>query len=157
MAKYHDVTFRPFDPADQAATRRLILAGLADHFGTLDESRNPDLDDIAGNYVNKINQFVVAQRNGEIVGCGALITESPGIGRMVRLSVARQERGRGIGRALVHHLVAAARARGDRRIVVETNDDWHDAIGLYRAYGFVQYDHRDGEVHLALELPDTSD
>jgi len=148
----HGVTIRPFAPNDQDAARRLVLAGLGDHFGAIDETRNPDLDDIAATYVLPGHLFVVAERDGRVVGTGALVTEEPGVGRLVRMSVDRAERGRGIGRALVRHLIEAARSRGHRRLVVETNDDWHDAIGLYLACGFTEEDRRDGEVHFALEL-----
>lgn len=146
------IVIRPFTTHDQTSTRALILAGLSDHFGTLDERLNPDLNNIAANYVCSGSQFIVAELGSEIVGSGALITETPGTGRIVRMSVARHHRGRGIGRALVNHLLDAARARGDRRVVVETTDDWADAIGLYRACGFTQFDHRDGDIHLCLEL-----
>jgi GNAT superfamily N-acetyltransferase len=146
------LVIRPFTTSDQAATRSLILAGLADHFGTLDERLNPDLNDIAATYLCTGSQFIVAELDGEIVGLGALITESSDTGRIVRMSVARHHRGRGIGRTLVKHLLDAARARGDQRVVVETTDDWSDAIGLYHACGFTQFDHRDGDIHLAIDL-----
>ena len=35
-----------FEPSDQAAARRLILDGLAERWGVLDESLNPDLNEI---------------------------------------------------------------------------------------------------------------
>jgi GNAT superfamily N-acetyltransferase len=147
-----NVTIRPFVPADQHAVRRLVLAGLGDHFGAIDETLNPDLDDIRRHYGNPGDRFVVAERDGVIVGAGALITENPGVGRLVRMSVSRAERGRGIGRRLVHHLADAARDRGDARLLIETNDDWTDAIALYRSCGFVEFDRRDGDIHMALEL-----
>ena len=146
------VTIRPFATGDQEAARRLVLAGLADHFGEIDETRNPDLHDIAAHYLQPGHLVVLAERDGKVVGTGALINEEPGVGRLVRMSVDRRHRGHGIGRALVGHLVEAARARGYRRLLVETNDDWTDAIGLYVACGFVEEDRRDGEVHLALVL-----
>ena len=34
---------RAFEPRDQAAARQLILAGLGEHFGWIDETCNPDL------------------------------------------------------------------------------------------------------------------
>src|SRR5215213_8784833 len=84
---------RPFTVADQPPTRALILAGLADHFGVLDETMNPDLDDIAANYLRPGSTFVVADLATEIVGCGALVTDAPGTGRLVRMSVSRTHRG----------------------------------------------------------------
>jgi ribosomal protein S18 acetylase RimI-like enzyme len=146
------LTIRDFAPTDQVATRRLVLAGLGDHFGVIDETMNPDLDDIATHYLAPGHRFVLAERDGTLVGTGALIEESPGTGRLVRMSVDRAHRGRGIGRALVNHLLAAARARGYRRVVVETNDDWWDAIALYRACGFTEFDRHDGEIHMWLDL-----
>ena len=147
-----EVTIRPFTAGDQDAARRLVLAGLGEHLGVIDETRNPDLDDIAAHYIRPGHLFVLAERDGRVVGTGALVEEGPGIGRLVRMSVDRAERGRGIGRALVRYLIEAARARGHRRLLVETNDDWHDAIGLYRACGFVEEARRDGEVHFSLAL-----
>jgi hypothetical protein len=42
-----DLTISPFHPADQAAARTLILAGLQERWGHLDPRYNADLDDIA--------------------------------------------------------------------------------------------------------------
>ncbi|MGH2558504.1 MAG: GNAT family N-acetyltransferase [Thermomicrobiales bacterium] len=146
------ITLRPFAPRDQAAARRLILAGLGDHFGVIDETMNPDLDDIQRHYVDPGHLVVVAERDGALVGAGALIAEAPRTGRLVRMSVDRTCRGQGLGRRLVAHLIAAARARGYTRLLVETNDDWPDAIGLYRACGFVEEARRDGEIHMVMAL-----
>jgi ribosomal protein S18 acetylase RimI-like enzyme len=146
------ITIRDFAPPDQTAARRLVLTGLGDHFGVIDETRNPDLDDIATHYLAPGHRFVLAELHGTLVGTGALIEESPDTGRLVRMSVDRAYRGQGIGRALVHHLLAEARSRGYQRVVIETNDDWWDAIALYRACGFTEFDRRDGDVHMALDL-----
>lgn len=146
-------TVRPFAPADQTATRRLILDGLADHFGVLDETLNRDLDDIAATYLERGAVVVVAEEGDALVATGTLIpTEEPGVSRMVRVSVRRDRRGRGLGRVIVAHLVEAARQRGDRRILVETTRDWADAVGLYLACGFVEAGTDATDVHLALDL-----
>jgi ribosomal protein S18 acetylase RimI-like enzyme len=151
------VTIRRFRPADQAAVRRLVLAGLGDHFGTIDETLNPDLDDIQRAYVDRGSLVALAELDDALVGAGTLIEESPGVGRLVRMSVAKHNRGRGIGKQLVRHLLDAARERGYHRIVVETTEDWEDAIALYRACGFETEGFRDGDIHMALVLtPETT-
>src|SRR5690242_11084261 len=104
------LVIRPFIRADQAAARRLILDGLAEHFGWLDATLNPDLDDIWAHYVANGALFVVAEIDGVPVGTGALVPEGTG-GRLVRISVAPAQRRRGVGRAVVDDLVRAARAR----------------------------------------------
>lgn len=146
------VRLRPFAAADQDAVRRPILAGLGDRFGVVDASRNPDLDDIAAAYPAPGAFVVVAEVGAEIVGSGILIDEAAGVGRLVRMSVAGHHRRRGIGRALVAHLVERARERGHRRLLLETKADWFDAIRLYESCGFVAFDRKDGDLHLALDL-----
>jgi len=42
-----EVVIRPLQARDQAAARRLILDGLRQRCGELDETKNPDLDAIA--------------------------------------------------------------------------------------------------------------
>lgn len=66
---------RPFEPRDQDAVRRPILTGLGEHFGWIDETRNPDLDDITAHYTELGHIFVVAEINGELVGVTTLKTE----------------------------------------------------------------------------------
>jgi ribosomal protein S18 acetylase RimI-like enzyme len=146
------VSLRPFTPADQAAARQLILSGLGEHFGYIDETKNPDVDDIKAHYLEQGHLFVVAESGAALAGTGALITEAAEIGRIVRMSVARQYRRQGIGRMIVAHLIEMARQRGLRKILVETNLDWDDAIGLYKRCGFSEYGRDDESVHLCLEL-----
>lgn len=147
-----ETVIRPFTPADQPAVRALILAGLADHFGELDPAFNHDLDDIAATYVAAGAVVIVAELDNEIVGTGTLIQVEPGVSHLIRMSVDRQIRGRGLGKRLVNHLIELARARGDHRVLVETNDDWTDAIALYRACGFSDERVTDGEIHFARDL-----
>ena len=57
-------------------------------------------------------------RFGLAVGTGRLLHEAPGQARIGRLAVLAALRGAGIGAALVRTLAAAARARGDREVVL---------------------------------------
>lgn len=144
---------RPFTSADQSAACALILEGLGERFGFVDETRNPDLDDIAARYLALGHAFLVAELAGEIVGTGGLIFEPDGVGcQLVRVSVRRDLRRQGIARAIVEALLARARERGQQRVWVETDVPWHDAIALYERTGFSAYERRDGLVFLALRL-----
>jgi ribosomal protein S18 acetylase RimI-like enzyme len=142
---------RPFTPTDQDAARALILEGLREHWGWLDPSLNPDLDDIAASYIAPGHVFLLAESERALVGTGALIIAGDS-GQIVRVSVSPRWRRHGIGRALVIALLDAARVRGLIRVWMETNNDWHDAIGLYRRCGFQEYDRREGCVFMALDL-----
>lgn len=89
--------------------------------------------------------FVVARRDGQPIGCGALrrLTDADvvaqlgtDVGELKRMFVAREGRGQGIGRALLAQLESEARALGLSRIVLETGIRQHEALALYRRAGY---------------------
>lgn len=89
--------------------------------------------------------FLVARLDGRPIGCGAvrrlrdaaLVREvGADVGEVKRMYVAREGRGRGIGRALLARLEGEARALGLTRLVLETGIRQPEAIRLYRGTGF---------------------
>jgi putative acetyltransferase len=80
--------------------------------------------------------FLIARRDGKPVGCGAVRTIEPGTGELKRMYVAPEERGKGVGRALLSALESQARALGLTRLVLETGIRQDAAIALYRSAGF---------------------
>jgi GNAT superfamily N-acetyltransferase len=146
------LTIRSFEPRDQDAARQLILTGLGEHFGWIDETCNPDLDDIMASYIKQGYALVVAEIGAELVGTGGLVTECEGVGRIVRMSVGRMHRRKGIGRALIAHLLYVARQRGFSQVLVSTDLGWEDAAGLYKHCGFTEYSHDDVGIHFSLSL-----
>ncbi len=147
-----ELCIRSFEVGDQEQARWLILEGLGEHFGYIDETLNPDLDAILYNYLRAGHVFVVACMGREVVGTGALLSHDEGISELVRISTRKDYRRRGIGQAIVTSLVNVARQRGDRRIIVKTNASWHDAIHLYKRLGFVEYERTAPGVGLELLL-----
>ena len=146
------LVLRQFAPKDARAMRQLVLAGLGDHFGVIDETMNPDLDDITGVYHDAGSYVVIAEDRGEIVGCGILIAENPETGRLVRMSVRSDQRGKGLGKRLVRSLLEEARARGQQHVVCETTEDWEDAKALYRSCGFTEIGQWGGDAHFSIDL-----
>jgi len=67
--------------------------------------------------------------DGKAVGTGRLLPD----GHIGRMAVLKELRGRGAGRALLRALIGAARGRGDRDVVL--NSQVH-ALGFYGAEGF---------------------
>jgi GNAT superfamily N-acetyltransferase len=80
--------------------------------------------------------FLVASLWGEPVGCGGLKLPSREPAEIKRMWVAESARGLGIGRRLLSSLEEEARARGKRRIRLDTNKHLHEAIAMYRAAGY---------------------
>lgn len=140
----------PFSPADQDEARRLILAGLAEHWAELDPTLNPDLNNIAATY--GAAYFLTARLGGELVGTGALVPRSAIEAEIVRMSVAAALRRRGLGRLLLEALLQQARAAGFRRVILETTAAWSEVVAFYLRCGFRITHYQDGDVYFAMEL-----
>jgi putative acetyltransferase len=76
--------------------------------------------------------------DGELLGVAALKRLDDEHAEIKSMHTAEAARGRGIGRALVEHLVAVARDRGCRRVSLETGAGpaFAPARGLYANAGF---------------------
>jgi len=143
---------RSFQKADQTEVRRLVLDGLSEHFSQIDESLNLELQDIEGNYIHQGHLFIVAKYEEVLVGTGALLSLDDSSGQIVRVSVAAERRRQGIGEAIISRLLAFARERGYRRLFVETNLDWDNAIAFYRRLGFRPFTSDDVSLYMGLNL-----
>jgi GNAT superfamily N-acetyltransferase len=134
--------------ATQEQAKKIILDGLAERFGFLDTTLNPDLNNIVANYIHVGNTFVVGLWNGTPVCTGALIREGETTARIARMSVAKELRRRGFAKRILEELVHKAKRSGYTRLVLETNRSWYDAIVFYKSSGFVEYDLDDTRIHM---------
>ncbi len=75
--------------------------------------------------------FLVAEHEGEIVGCGALTELGPGLGEVRSLAVRADQAGHGIGRQIVEALLAQASERGFVEILALTR-----RVPFFEALGF---------------------
>jgi putative acetyltransferase len=81
--------------------------------------------------------FLVARLAGDAVGCGAVVVDGREA-ELKRMFVPASQRGRGFGRRLLGAAEDAARAAGAVVIRLETGVAQPEAIGLYRAAGYVE-------------------
>lgn len=80
--------------------------------------------------------FVVLYRDEQPAGCGAVRRLDTSTAELKRMFVASDQRGAGLGRALLETLEAEARALGASRLVLETGTRQTQALALYEAAGF---------------------
>jgi ubiquinone/menaquinone biosynthesis C-methylase UbiE/GNAT superfamily N-acetyltransferase len=82
--------------------------------------------------------FFSFRRGGELLGVGALKHLDEGHAEVKSMHTTEAARGRGIGRAIVDHLVGVARDRGYRRVSLETGSmqAFAPARSLYLSAGF---------------------
>jgi putative acetyltransferase len=75
-----------------------------------------------------------------LLGFGALKRLSVDHGEVKSMHTAQPMRGRGVGSAMLRHIIATARARGMSRLSLETGS-WEyfwPARALYKSHGFVE-------------------
>ena len=83
-------------------------------------------------------RFFVARRDGEALGCVALRVDPAGYGEVKRLYVPPWARGLGLGRRLLAALEEQARRERLTLLRLETGIHQPEALGLFRAAGFVE-------------------
>ncbi|MFC8503980.1 GNAT family N-acetyltransferase [Pedococcus sp. NPDC057267] len=98
------------------------------HTLDVDRLRTPDLT------------FWSVWDGAEAIGCGALRELDPTHGELKSMRTAAGHRRRGVGAAMLDHLVAEARRRGYERVSLETGSPapFEPARLLYERHGFVE-------------------
>jgi len=80
--------------------------------------------------------FVIARLDGVAVACGAVRRIEPSVAELKRMYTRPQARGRGVARALLRALEAAASELGATRVVLETGTRQREALALYARAGY---------------------
>lgn len=82
--------------------------------------------------------FWTVWTDGALVGCGALKELDPRHGEIKSMRTAASQRRKGVGRAMLTHIVGEARARGYARLSLETGSmaAFVPARTLYASFGF---------------------
>ena len=145
------IQIRLFRKTDQRAARELIESGLGEHFGHIDFDANPDLADIHASYVAPGHAFFVAELEGQLVGTTGMRIEGAA-GQLVRVSVSKPNRRRGVATELLRHCMAHARRRQLSALIAYTQPEWPDAMGFYLRNGFSVYGRDAIDIHFRREL-----
>lgn len=122
-------------------TRSEVHALLREHVENMYEITPPesvhalDLDALRAPDVT----FWTVWEESELLGCGALRQLSGHEGEIKTMRTPARKRRRGAGRAVLVHMITEAKARGYRRLYLETGsmDAFAPARRLYESTGFV--------------------
>ena len=125
-------------PENIEQARTLFLEyGSSLGFSLCFQSFDDELKTLPGAYGPPSGRLLLARYAGHSAGCVALRKLEAGICEMKRLYVRPADRGRSLGRILVEHIIAEARAIGYERMRLDTvASAMTDAIALYRRMGF---------------------
>jgi len=101
------------------------------HVMTVDRLRSPD--------VTFYSAWDRSTGEGQLLaGCGAVKQLDPRHGELKSMRAAPAYRGKGVGKAILLHLIAEAQSRGYTRLSLETGsgEPFDAALGLYLSQGF---------------------
>lgn len=82
--------------------------------------------------------FYAARVHGQLAAIGAIKHIDETHGELKSMRAAPEWRGKGVGEAMLVHLLGVARSRGYTRVSLETGrtEAFTPAVALYRKYGF---------------------
>ena len=131
-----DVTFTPIARFGLEASAEVLTRAFADYFVKIAFTAvalqaMERLDSV------DLGQSPVVRLDGEPVGA-ALIARRGTVSRLAGMALVTSARRRGLGHVLMERLLADARARGDRRMVLEVIEQNTAAVHLYEDVGFVR-------------------
>jgi ribosomal protein S18 acetylase RimI-like enzyme len=130
-----ELEIREFDSGDGIAFRRLNEEWIRRYF-ILEPKDIETLADPEGTILDSGGKIFLAVREGEVVGCCALLAMRPGEFEVVKMAVTESCQRIGAGRRLLEKTIAEARACGATRLYLETNSRLQPAIHLYESLGF---------------------
>lgn len=125
-------------------TSPAIAALLSEHLRDMRRISPPesvhalDLDALRGPGVSFWSVWSDDSPEAELMGCGALKELEASHGEIKSMRTAQAHRGKGVGSAMLAHILGEARARGYARVSLETGSqaEFEPARRLYAAHGF---------------------
>jgi putative acetyltransferase len=120
---------------DGSAFRMLNEEWISRHF-VLEKKDIETLGDPENTILRKGGRVFFVEADGESVGCVALIPVEDGVYELSKMAVSPAMRGLGIGRRLLTHVIAEAKALGVRTLFLGSSSILKNAVHLYEAVGF---------------------
>jgi len=119
---------------------RELLAELIDQFNALYPGRaeRPGSVTTAAEMAPPGGAFLVGYESGRAIACGGLRRLERGVCEIKRMYVVTDARSRGVGRALLRALEAAARDAGYMRVRLDTGPEQRHSRVLFASAGYVE-------------------
>lgn len=130
-----DLVLRTFQTGDEAAFQRLNEDWISRYFA-IEAADRVILSDPRTHILDPGGQICIAELDGSVIGCCALVVVAPGVLELAKMTVAESARGSGIGRRLLLFAIDEARRMGAERLYLESNKRVAAAVHLYEQMGF---------------------
>ena len=136
---------RPIEPGDNEALAKVIRAALAE-FGANKPGTvyfDPTTDALYELFRTPRSYYYVAIEDNQVVGgCGIFPTDNlpDGTCELVKLYVAKEARGSGLGKELMEKSMSWAKASGYTQVYLESMPELAKAVSIYEKVGFHSLD-----------------
>ncbi|MFD3293972.1 GNAT family N-acetyltransferase [Aquirufa sp. KTFRIE-69F] len=137
---------RPIESGDNEALAKVIRTALAE-FGANKPGTvyfDPTTDALFELFRTPGSYYYVAIQDEKVIGgCGIFPTENlpQGTCELVKLYVAKEARGTGIGKQLMEQSMSWAKENGYTHVYLESMPELKKAVSIYEKVGFASLDH----------------
>jgi len=131
-----EIEIRSLQPGDDSTAFRTLNEEWINRYFTLEKKDREVLNDPENTILLKGGHIFMAYVGHEAVGCVALVPMGNRIYELSKMAVSPHLRGLGIGRRLLEHAVAGAKAMGAASLFLGSNSKLQDAVHLYESIGF---------------------
>jgi putative acetyltransferase len=130
-----NVIIRTFQPGDEVAFHNLNESWILESF-SMDDKDRLILGDPVGRVLKAGGEIFLIVRQEDTLGCCALLPLEYQSWKFAKRTVAKEHRGGGIGRRLLHHVIEYAKQTGAHKLSLKTSSLLQSAIHLYKSVGF---------------------
>lgn len=140
--RMEDVLIRHIQPTENAGMATIIRTALTE-FGA-NKPGTVYYDDTTDHLYELFqstpgSEYFIAEKEGKLLG-GAGIFPTEGLPEntceLVKMYLAAEARGMGLGRSMIHRCLEAARTKGYTAVYLETMPELKKAVSVYEKFGF---------------------
>lgn len=134
------MNLRQATTSDQPAIKNLIF-GVLNEYGLEPDSSTTDIDleDIETYYFKNGGYLGIVIEDDVVVATVGIYKVDDATCELRKMYAAPSQRGKGLGKQLLEFSLAKAKELGFKRVTLETVSPLVEAIGLYKRFGFKEY------------------
>jgi putative acetyltransferase len=149
------MNIRAANNADSEAVKLVVFSVLKEYGLSPDSSStDKDLENIEENYFAQGGYFGVVEIDNSIVATVGLHMVDENTCELRKMYSLPSQRGKGLGKSIIAFALSKAKELGYNRVILETASPLKEAIGLYKKYGFKEFnpEHLSARCDQAFEL-----
>jgi len=149
------LNIRPATNSDSDEIKAVVFGVLREYGLQPDPvSTDEDLESIEAHYSGNGGFFGVVEEGNRIVATIGLFRVDETTCELRKMYALPNQRGKGLGKKLMEFALTKAREMGFKRVVLETASPLKEAIGLYKRFGFRNFEpeHMASRCDQAMEL-----